>query len=175
MGGATAFDVILGIMLGSIVSRAVTGNAPFLPALVAAAVLLGMHWLFSSAAMRWHGFGVAIKGSPRTLVRIGELDHEALRKEHMTEHDLFEDLRSEGVQRRGVAFRSGRRGSARTQRQAQRRQGGTQSEGRRSKRTGGHQYGPNRDRGVLGADARPRLQRRQAVPAGWATGLLLTV
>ena len=31
MGQATAFDVILGIMLGSIVSRAVTGNAPFLP------------------------------------------------------------------------------------------------------------------------------------------------
>ncbi len=50
-GRATAF-VILGIMLGSIVSRAVTGNTPFLPALVAAAVLLGMHWLFSSIAMR---------------------------------------------------------------------------------------------------------------------------
>ena len=33
MGRATAFDVILGILLGSIVSRAVTGNAPFGPAL----------------------------------------------------------------------------------------------------------------------------------------------
>ena len=31
MGRATAFDVILGIMLGSIVSRAITGNAPFCP------------------------------------------------------------------------------------------------------------------------------------------------
>src|SRR5215213_7965578 len=88
MGGATAFDVILGIMLGSIVSRAVTGNAPFPPALVAAAVLLGMHWLFSSAAMRWHGFGVAIKGTSRTLVRARETHAEALHKEHMTEHDL---------------------------------------------------------------------------------------
>ena len=99
MGGATAFDVILGIMLGSIVSRAVTGNAPFSSALVAAAVLLGMDWLFSSVAMRWHAFGLAIKGSPRTLVRVGELDDEALRKEHMTEHDVSEDLRSEGVSR----------------------------------------------------------------------------
>src|SRR5919205_2247099 len=62
MGRATAFDVILGIMLGSIVSRAVTGNAPFLPALVATAVLLGMHWLFSSVAMQWYAFGVAVKG-----------------------------------------------------------------------------------------------------------------
>jgi hypothetical protein len=36
MGKGTAFDVILGIMLGSIVSRAITGNAPFFPALAAA-------------------------------------------------------------------------------------------------------------------------------------------
>src|SRR3954449_6270215 len=55
MGRATAFDVILGIMLGSIVSRAVTGNAPLLPALVAAAALLLMHWMFSGIAMGWHG------------------------------------------------------------------------------------------------------------------------
>jgi hypothetical protein len=36
MGQGTAFDVILGIMLGSIVSRAITGNAPFFPALATA-------------------------------------------------------------------------------------------------------------------------------------------
>src|SRR5689334_25353479 len=62
MGRSTAFDVILGIMLGSIVSRAITGNAPFLPALAAAAVLVAMHWLFSALAFRWHSFGDAIKG-----------------------------------------------------------------------------------------------------------------
>jgi hypothetical protein len=36
MGQGTAFDVILGIILGSIVSRAITGNAPFFAALAAA-------------------------------------------------------------------------------------------------------------------------------------------
>jgi hypothetical protein len=35
MGRATAFDVILGITFGSIVSRALTGNSPLLPALAA--------------------------------------------------------------------------------------------------------------------------------------------
>jgi uncharacterized membrane protein YcaP (DUF421 family) len=50
LGRATAFDVILGIMLGSIVSRAVTGNAPFVPALAAAAMLMLMHWFFSAIA-----------------------------------------------------------------------------------------------------------------------------
>jgi hypothetical protein len=31
MGKATALDVILGIMVGPIVSRAITGNAPLVP------------------------------------------------------------------------------------------------------------------------------------------------
>jgi uncharacterized membrane protein YcaP (DUF421 family) len=97
MGRATAFDVILGIMLGSIVSRAVTGNAPFLPALAASAVLVAMHWLFSLMAYRRHGFGALVKGRPRVLVRDGEPDRDAMRRAHVTEHDLEEDLRSEGL------------------------------------------------------------------------------
>lgn len=99
MGRATAFDVILGIMIGSIVSRAVTGNAPFLPALAATAVLLGMHWLFSGIAMRWHGFGTVIKDKSRVLVRNGDVDTSAMRATHMTEHDLWEDLRGKGISR----------------------------------------------------------------------------
>lgn len=99
MGRASAFDVILGIMLGSIVSRAVTGNAPFGPALAASAVLLAMHWLFSAVAMRWHGVGWALKGAPDLLVRDGRPDARAMQKAHMTEHDLWEDLRGKSVAR----------------------------------------------------------------------------
>jgi hypothetical protein len=43
MGKATAFDMILGIMLGSIVSRAITGNAPLVPALAVTATLIALH------------------------------------------------------------------------------------------------------------------------------------
>jgi uncharacterized membrane protein YcaP (DUF421 family) len=97
MGRTTAFDVILGIMLGSIVSRAITGNAPFVPALAASAVLMAMHWLFSGIALHWHGFGHAIKGSPELLVRNGKVDEQMMRRVHMTEHDLWEDLRGKSV------------------------------------------------------------------------------
>ena len=99
MGQGTAFDVILGIMLGSIVSRAITGNAPFFPALAAAAVLVAMHWLLSGIALRWHGFGVAFKGHERLLVRDGKIDWAAMRQAHMSERDLWEDLRGKGVDR----------------------------------------------------------------------------
>jgi uncharacterized membrane protein YcaP (DUF421 family) len=56
-----------------------------------------MHWAFSGLALRWHGFGRLIKGRSQLLVRDGQVDEAALRGAHMTEHDLLEDLRGEGV------------------------------------------------------------------------------
>src|SRR3954447_3408532 len=56
MSQASAFDVVLGVMLGSLASRAIAGTAPFLPTLAASAVLVGVHWLGTAAAVRWHGF-----------------------------------------------------------------------------------------------------------------------
>jgi uncharacterized membrane protein YcaP (DUF421 family) len=99
MGQSTAFDVILGIMLGATVSRAITGNAPFFPALAAGGVLVAMHWVFSAVAFRWHGFGTAIKGHSQVLVRDGEIDRTTMRRSHISERDLWEDLRGKGVSR----------------------------------------------------------------------------
>jgi uncharacterized membrane protein YcaP (DUF421 family) len=99
MGRTTAFDVILGIMLGSIVSRAITGNAPFGPALAASAVLVAMHSLFSWVAMYWHWFGGLIKGHSEVLIRVGQVDERKMRKAHMTDKDLWEDLRGKSIAR----------------------------------------------------------------------------
>jgi len=99
MGKATAFDVILGIMLGSIVSRAITGNAPMLPALGASATLIAMHSLLSALACRWHGFGRTVKGHSRVLIRDGRKEEAEMRTAHLTDHDLEEDLRRHGLTR----------------------------------------------------------------------------
>jgi uncharacterized membrane protein YcaP (DUF421 family) len=99
MGRATAFDVILGIMLGSVVSRAITGNTPFLPALAAAAVLVALHSLFSWVALHWHGLGGMVKGHAQVVIRDGKPDWRRLRKSHMSERDLWEDLRTKGIAR----------------------------------------------------------------------------
>lgn len=47
MGKNTAFDVILGIILGSVLSRTITGNAPFLATVGAGVLLVALHWIFS--------------------------------------------------------------------------------------------------------------------------------
>lgn len=97
MGRATAFDVIVGIILGSIVSRAITANAPLLPALVAAATIMSLHWLLSAAALSFPRFGRLIKGKPSMLIKNGVIDDLALRREHMTAHDIDEDLRGKSI------------------------------------------------------------------------------
>lgn len=96
MGKSTAFDVMLGIVFGSMVSRAITGNAPFMPTLVASLVLILLHWTLAAIAFRSRGFGRLIKGHDQLLVRDGQLQEDALRKTHITEHDLQEALRNNG-------------------------------------------------------------------------------
>ena len=99
MGQATAFDVILVIMLGATASRAITGAAAFFPALAAAAVLVAIHWLLSGLALSFPRFGRAYKGYEQLLVSDGRIDWVAMRQAHMSEHDLWEDLRSKGISR----------------------------------------------------------------------------
>ena len=96
LGKNTAFDVILGIVLGSVLSRAITGSTDLVPTLAAGVVLVSMHWLFAFTAFRFSRFGTLIKGSPRTLVRDGEVQWDQMRKSHITEDDLLMALRSKG-------------------------------------------------------------------------------
>jgi uncharacterized membrane protein YcaP (DUF421 family) len=97
LGRATAFDVILVITIGSIGARALTGGAPYFPATVAIVVLVAFHWLISLVGRDFKSFGALIKGHSTLLVRDGRVDHQALRDAHMSQDDLEEDLRTQGV------------------------------------------------------------------------------
>jgi len=96
MGKSTAMDVMLGIVFGSVVSRAITGNSPFIPTLVAGLVLVLLHFTTAAIAFRSDRFGRLVKGTDRLLVRDGEIDWDQMRKGHVTEADLREALRNNG-------------------------------------------------------------------------------
>ena len=98
MSQATAFDVIVGIVLGSIASRAITGNAPMLPTMAAAGVVMALHWAFSAIAVRSGMFGNLIKGRNRLLVKDGAVDEAELCAAHMTSNDLLGALREQGIE-----------------------------------------------------------------------------
>lgn len=93
LGKSTAFDVILAIIFGSVVSRAITGSSSFFPTLGAGLVLIGLHWLFAAIAFRFSWFGTLIKGSPRLVVKDGEILWKAMRKSNLSENDLHSALR----------------------------------------------------------------------------------
>jgi uncharacterized membrane protein YcaP (DUF421 family) len=97
LGRATAFDVVLVIIVGSVAARAMTGGSPFFPAVISIAVLVAFHWAMSWVSARYPSVSTLLKGSATPLIRNGRLDHAALREAHMSEDDLDEDLRAEGV------------------------------------------------------------------------------
>jgi uncharacterized membrane protein YcaP (DUF421 family) len=89
----TVFDAVLIVILASILARAINSNAPFFPTLGCGFVLVFFHRLFAWIACRSHAFGILVKGNPHVIVREGRLDRKAMRRNHISQHDIEEDLR----------------------------------------------------------------------------------
>jgi len=95
---ATAFDVVLVIIIGSISSRAISGTAPFFPSLVGTFTLILAHWIVSYLTKDSKLLSYLAKGKDTVLIRDGIVDQKALRAAHMSDDDLAEDLRQQGVE-----------------------------------------------------------------------------
>ena len=97
LGQATAFDAILVIVVGSIASRAISGTAPFIASLAGTLVLIATHWIISFLTVSSPVLSSLTKGYDTLLIRNGRVDRQALNKAHMSDDDLAEDLRQQGV------------------------------------------------------------------------------
>ena len=91
----TAFDAVLVVIVGSMLARVINGSGPFFPTLGGGFILVLLHRLFGLAAYYSHGFGILIKGKPAVLVQNGKLQHKNMLWNHISEHDLEEDMRLE--------------------------------------------------------------------------------
>jgi uncharacterized membrane protein YcaP (DUF421 family) len=89
----TAFDAALIIIIASVLARAVNGSAPFFPTLGTGFILVLLHRLLGVAAYYSHGFGILIKGKAAVLVEDGRLQRKNMGLNHISEHDLEEDMR----------------------------------------------------------------------------------
>lgn len=95
-GANTSFDIVLGIILGSILSRAITGNAPYFPTVASAALLVLLHWTLSRLALKSHRLGTIIKGQRTLLMENGQFINKNMTKSLITENDFMEALRTKG-------------------------------------------------------------------------------
>jgi uncharacterized membrane protein YcaP (DUF421 family) len=93
-GKFTTFDIVLAVILGSTLSRCLTGNAPLLPTLAASAVLVAVHSFVAMLTVHSHAAGKLLKGEPVRLVDHGRPIERAMRRTGISERDLLEALRS---------------------------------------------------------------------------------
>lgn len=90
-------DIIVAIIIGSNLSRALTGPAPLIPTLVASTVFIAAYWLLSFAASRSDRLDWLFKGAPIPIITGGAVDRAALRRAVLSKRDVDEALREKGV------------------------------------------------------------------------------
>ena len=93
----TAFDAVLIVVIASMLARAINGSAPFFATLGTGFVLVFLHRLLGVAAYYSHGFGILIKGKAEVLVENGRLQRSNMCLNHISEHDLEEDMRRDAA------------------------------------------------------------------------------
>lgn len=91
-----ALDIILAVIVGSNLSRALTGSAPFAPTVIATFLLVLLHAFLSWAAIRWPQISDLAKGKPTRLVADGECDWAVMRRHGLGPGDLDSALRASG-------------------------------------------------------------------------------
>lgn len=96
-GQWSPIDIVLSVIVGSNLSRCLTGSAPFFETIAATALLVLLHRLLTSAAVRFSWLGPLLKGNTVTLIANGEIDEKAMRRHNVGPHDLDQALRCAGV------------------------------------------------------------------------------
>ena len=97
VGRVSGLDILVGFILGSLLSRGITGHASLSGTTVSSAAVVAAHWLFTWLGVRSHFFGDLTKGHPVQLIKDGRLLPENMKRSHISEHDLLETARLHGV------------------------------------------------------------------------------
>jgi uncharacterized membrane protein YcaP (DUF421 family) len=94
----SALDIIVSIVVGSTLSRALTGNAPLWGSLAAISVLLAVHWLLARGAARSTSLSQLLEGRAVRLGEKGAIDPRLVARYTLSEADINEALRGAGIE-----------------------------------------------------------------------------
>ena len=90
---ASAMDLALIIIFGSVMSRAVNGGSNLLSSLIAGVILVSLQRALAHFSFHSHKFGNLVKGTSQVIVHNGVPDHVAMKRHDITEHDLHQEMR----------------------------------------------------------------------------------
>lgn len=95
-GRSAPIDVAVAVLVGSALSRMVTGNAPVAPVLAATGLLLVLQMLLAEVGLRFPLFRKVLEHDPILLVRDGEILWEGMERARVTRLDVEASLRKKG-------------------------------------------------------------------------------
>ena len=92
------FDLVVLLSLSNTVQNAIIGDDNTVSGgIIGAFSLLTVNWVLMRVLYKLPKLNKALEGSETVLVRNGVIDHEAMRKETMTELELLEVLHKQGL------------------------------------------------------------------------------
>ena len=100
IGNLNAFDLIVALIISEIADGPIFGDVPLVQALVALLTLALLHYFNAWISARNQTFDRFLGGSPRVLIRDGQIDHHALLQENINADELWSLLRQQGIDRR---------------------------------------------------------------------------
>ena len=89
-GSRSAFDIVLSITMGAVLSRCITGNYSYTACVSAAAVLALMHRLFAMIAFYSPRLSVLIKGKPHMLLENDRINWKNMKRHNLSLDDLVQ-------------------------------------------------------------------------------------
>lgn len=96
-GHWSALDIVMSVMVGSALARAMTGGAPLIGTMAAAAVMAILHISLAHGVARNGVLARIFEGKSRTLIDHGRVDHAARKRCKISQADLREALREHGI------------------------------------------------------------------------------
>jgi uncharacterized membrane protein YcaP (DUF421 family) len=96
-GRWSALDIVVAIIAGSSLSRALTGSAPLWGTLLATTLMFAVHELLTVASARAPWLSRLVEGRPAVLGRDGKIDVHAMHRHRVSEAALGEALRTSGL------------------------------------------------------------------------------
>jgi uncharacterized membrane protein YcaP (DUF421 family) len=97
ISNSSAFDVVITITMGGILSRAITGHYPFFPIIGTALVMALFHRLIAFLSFKSRAARKLVEGSPVLLFREGFFMEKNLSLHSIHRTDLDRTLREQGV------------------------------------------------------------------------------
>ena len=97
-GKWSALDIIVSVIVGSNLSRALTGNAALWQTIVATTAIMALHWFLAHLAARSQWFSGVVEGAAVHLAMGGKANRPVFLSHAISENDLTEALRGSGVE-----------------------------------------------------------------------------